>query len=64
MKGVQCFVSIMRRHVARGKGNMLSAAAMRLNVQPDVCAIICSWPCQQGACKVWWQPCRSMGKAA
>ena len=44
MKGVKCFVRIVRGHVACSKGNMLTAAAMRLNVQPDICAIICSFP--------------------
>ena len=44
MKGVQCFVSILRGHVASSKGNMLCAAIMWLNVQPDACAIICNFP--------------------
>ena len=38
------FVSIVRGHVASSKGNILCAAIMWLNVQPDVCAIICGFP--------------------
>ena len=37
VKSVQCYVSIVRRHVACSKGNVLNAT-------PCVCAIICSIP--------------------
>ena len=44
VKGVQCCVSIIRGHVAGSKGNVLSAASVWFNVQPDVGAITCRFP--------------------